>query len=310
MKKLSNFIYKYRNKKILVFLDKLIYRFSEHNIISFSGSLVYFIILSVFPFIIALLNLLNFTNFINSDSITYLIKYLPPEISNVVMGFINEVSKNSSGELLSFSVILGFWSASRGIKQFIKNINMAYGFKEKRGYIKLSAISILFTIALMFMIIMLLLTQVFGKLIIEALIKYIGLTDEARKIWSALNNIIPLAYMIIIFALLYIYSPSADDRYRIRKKAIIPGSFFATFGTIIITKFFSFYVSHFANYSVTYGSLGGIIVILIWLWLMSMIILLGGEINAVTTYMITIKDNNYWPREESVMKKFIKNSDE
>lgn len=306
MNKLKHFIYKNRNNKFVVFFDKLLYRFSEHGLISASGSLVYFIILSIFPFLIALLNILNFTNIIGSDSVIELINFLPNEISAIVMNFLNEISTTSSSELLSLSVILGFWSASKGIKQIIKNINIAYGFKEKRGFFKISAISIIFTIGLAIMIMMLLFTQVFGKLILESLVFYIGIEDKTANLWKILNFSIPIAYMIIMFALLYKYSPSADKRDLLRKKTIVPGALFATFGTILVTKIFSFYVGNFANYSLTYGSLGGMIILLIWLWLMSMIILLGGECNAVIFTMLNTKNGNYWPREESVIKNIIK----
>ena len=306
MNKLKRFIYENKNNKFVVFIDKLIYRFNEHGLISAGGSLVYFIILSIFPFLIALLNVLNFTNLIGSEAVIELIRFLPDEISTIVMSFLSEVSATSSGELLSFSVILGFWSASKGIKQIIKNINIAYGFKEKRGFVKISFISIVFTIALAIMIVLLLLTQVFGKLILEAFAYYLGLQDKTTSLWKILNFTIPIAYMIFTFALLYKYSPSADKRDLLRKKTIVPGALFATFGTILVTKIFSFYVGNFANYSLTYGSLGGMIILLIWLWLMSIIILLGGEVNAVIFTMLNTKNGNYWPREESVLKNFLK----
>ena len=309
LKKIKKWLYYNRNNPFLVFLDKLLYRFNDHGLISASGSLVYFIILSIFPFLIALLNILNFTNIFSSESIISLVKFLPNEISGTVTNFLGEITASSSGELLSFSVILGFWSASKGIKQIIKNINMAYGFKETRGFLKISLISIGFTIALAIMIILLLFTQVFGKIILENLIYYIGLQSKTTSLWRILNNIIPISYMIITFALLYKYSPSADQRHLLRKKTIVPGAFFATFGTILVTKIFSFYVGNFANYSITYGSLGGMMVLLIWLWLMSMIILLGGEINAVISSMISTKSDEYWPREESVIKPIIKDYD-
>ena len=302
--KIKKFLYDNRNNKVVVFLDKLIYRFTDHNIISAGGSLVYFFILALFPFLIALLNVLNFTDFLSSESIINLIKFLPREISSIVMNFISEISQSSSGELLSFSIALAIWSASRGIKQIIKHVNIAYGFIDNRGYIKVTLISIVFTIALTVMIFMLLLTQVFGRIIIEAIIHYIGLTLEMTFLWELLNMLIPIVYMIIIFALLYKFSPTSDKRYLLRKKSIVPGALFATFGTIIVTKLFGFYVGHFAHYSITYGSLGGVIILLIWLWLMSMIILVGGEINAIIAYLL--KNNDYYPREESVMNKFLK----
>ncbi|MBP2025352.1 YihY/virulence factor BrkB family protein [Peptoniphilus stercorisuis] len=305
MKKIKNFLNQNKNNKLIVFFDKLLYRFTDHQLISVSGSLVYFIILSVFPFLIALLNILNFTDVLSSESIMELIVFLPNEISTIVTNFLNEISLTSSGELLSFSVILGFWSASKGIKQLIRNINRAYGFEEKRGYIKISLISLGFTISLAFMIILLLLTQVFGKLILKTLVYYIGFEEKTQSLFRILNFAVPISYMIVTFALLYKYSPSYNYRNKLKLKTIIPGALFATIGTIVVTKLFSFYVGNFGNYSVTYGSIGGMIILLVWLWLMSLIILLGGEVNAIIFSMEMTKNNNYWPREESIIKKIL-----
>lgn len=305
MNKFKNFLDKNKNNKLMIFFDKLIYRFSVHQLISVSGSLVYFIMLSVFPFLIALLNILNFTDVLSSDSIMGLIVFLPKEISSIVTNFLNEISLTSSGELLSFSVILGFWSASKGIKQLIRNINRAYSFKEQRGFIKINLISLIFTITLAIMIILLLLTQVFGKLILKTLVYYIGFEEKTQSIFMILNFAIPIAYIIITFALLYKYSPSYTYRNKLKFRTIMPGALFATIGTIVVTKIFSFYVVNFGNYSVTYGSIGGMIILLIWLWLMSLIILLGGEINAILFSIDSSKEDNYWPRKESIIKNFL-----
>ncbi|EFI41785.1 MULTISPECIES: YihY/virulence factor BrkB family protein [Peptoniphilus] len=306
LNKIKKNFYNNLNKNYVIFFDKFLYRFAEHRIVEISASLAYFLILSIFPFLIALLNIINFTNFLYSDNIIEALSYLPEDITKIAMNFIKEIYSGSSGSLFSISVLLGLWSASNGFKKIIKNINLAYGFSEKRGILKTKLLSLLFTIALIIMILLLLLTQVFGETIINMLINYVGLGEDITYLWHILSFIIPFIYMFITFLLVYKYSPGTDTRDLLKFSLILPGAIFSTISSVFATNLFGYYVGNFAKYSVTYGSLGGIIILLIWLWLMSMIILMGGEINATLFSMKYFKSTTLWPRYESVLKNFIK----
>jgi len=96
--------------------------------------------------------------------------------------------------------------------------------------------------------------------------------------------------MIIIFALIYKYSPNIKDTDSISLKSTFPGAIFGSSSWIVLSLIFSYYVSNFGRYSVTYGSLGGVIILLIWLFISSMVIILGGEINVA---LINLKQRNY-----------------
>ena len=132
---------------------------------------------------------------------------------------------------------------------------------------------------------------------------YLGIENASfDKIWSIAKNAIPLAYMLITFVLLYKFSPSKSRENMITIKSVLPGSIFATLGLIIASSGFNFYVSNFGKYSITYGSLGGIIVFLIWLYLLSTITLVGAEINSTLYSMRNFKSLNNWPRHDSIFK--------
>jgi membrane protein len=90
--------------------------------------------------------------------------------------------------------------------------------------------------------------------------------------------------MVFIFALLYKYSPCVENRRKIKLRNTLPGSLFSALGWMITSIIFSYYVNNFSRYTVTYGSVGGIIVLLIWLYIVSIIVVLGGEINATIEY--------------------------
>jgi membrane protein len=104
--------------------------------------------------------------------------------------------------------------------------------------------------------------------------------DGFDRFWSVLKYGFPVASMLVVFTLLYWMTPNR----RLTLNEVIPGAVFTTLGWIVTSLLFSFYVNHFGNYSKTYGSLGGVIVLLIWLYISSIIVLLGGEINATLTF--------------------------
>lgn len=305
MKFLNNFIDKSKDKKAFTFFDKLIYRILNHDTLSYGGSLTYFLVLSIFPFLISLINAINFSGILDPEYIFSLLDVLPSEIQEIVRNFLKELHMSSSGSFFTISFVAGLFTASTAVFKLIKIINSSYGFDEKRGFIKLRLIALFFTLSLITMFFMLILTQIFGEIIYATAIKYLDIDNEFfDKMWRIAKNIIPLAYMLITFMLLYKFSPSNSKENMVTFKGVLPGAIFSTLGVIIVSLVFGFYVSNFGNYSITYGSLGGIIIFLIWLYLLSIIILIGAEINATLYSMKNFKSLNIWPRHDSIFKNF------
>ena len=309
MEKINSFLKKNVNNRFLIFLDKLMYRFTDHRVTEIGASLVYFAILSIFPFIIALLNLLNYTSFLESEQLFSYIKLLPTDIANIAYKFIQEISASSSSGLLSISIIAGLYTSSNIVQKLITNINLAYGFKDNRGFIKLRAMALLFTIALMLIIALVLISQVFGEIITKFLIKYLDLEAHTHVFIQFSFALISILGLFAVIALLYRLSPIKTAKKLITYKTVLPGAAFTTLGTILASQAFSFYVKNFAKYSVTYGSLAGIIIMLIWMWIIFIIILLGAEINGTIFSMKHFKEHSLWPRNDSVIKSKIKEDD-
>lgn len=303
MKFLNNFIEKTKDKKAFTFFDKLIYRILNHDTLSYGGSLTYFLVLSIFPFLISLINAINFSGILEPEYIFSLLDVLPSEIQSIVTDFLRELQSSSSGSFFTISFVAGLFTASTAVFKLIKIINSSYGFDEKRGFIKLRLIALFFTLSLITMLFMLILTQIFGQIIYVTVIKYLDIDNEFfEMIWRIAKNIIPLIYMLVTFILLYKFSPSRSRENMVTFRGVLPGAIFSTFGVIIVSLVFGFYVSNFGKYSITYGSLGGIIVFLIWLYLLSVIILIGAEINATLYSMRNFKSLNIWPRHDSIFK--------
>lgn len=288
---MDKFLKKYKNNKTLNFFDKLLYRLKENDITSYGAGLAFFLILSIFPFLIALINIVNFLDIINVDNILNLMQYFPNSVKDIVKNFFIELNLTSSTELLSISVLAGLFSASSAINKLIKFINNSYGFEDNRNFFLNRVLAIIFTLLFIFMILLLIVSQVFGKIIFYKFISIFHI--DSKKIyflWIIANSLIPLIYLFLTFSAVYRFAPCPPKNDKIKYKTVIPGSLFSTFAVIIATVIFAFYVNNFGKYSITYGSLGGIIVFLIWLFLLSTLILIGAEINIV---LYSIKKGNH-----------------
>ena len=260
------------------------FRIYDDDVFATGTQLTFFLILSVFPFIIMLLNIVSYTPFITQNILEDIIFYLPLETQKLFQGFVREIVQSSSQELLSIAAVLGMWSSSSGMKAVIKAIDKAYDSSEKRPYFKLRFMSIVFTLALIILIVLVFLTLIFGELLANKLFEFLGLSLFFTTLWSSIRIIIPLTYMIFIFALLYKYSPCRNKFHKISFVSTLPGAIFTTLGWTITSIFFSYYVNNFGRFAITYGSLVGIILLFIWLYISSIVIVLGGEINATLEF--------------------------
>ncbi|TJX66243.1 YihY/virulence factor BrkB family protein [Soehngenia saccharolytica] len=281
---MNNLIDRLLTHKPIIVLDHFIYKLRDDYIFGYAAQMAYYLVLSIFPFLIVLLNVLSLTPIVTGEMPLEFLELLPVEVTNIIEGFVKDIATSSSQGLLSIAAIAGLWTASGGMMVTMRSINAAYGFKEKRSYLKRKLLSLLFTVALLILIVMVFVTLVVGELLGKWIFAFIGNEVLFLNLWQYLRFIIPILYMIIIFALMYKYTPSTNRENKIKFKSTLFGSIFSTLGWIIASILFSYYVNNFGNYAVTYGSLGGVIVFLIWLYIISMIIILGGEINATLLF--------------------------
>lgn len=307
MKAVEKLLDKYKNSPLMIFIDKLLFRIGDKNLPAMAGSLTFFTILSIFPFIIAFLNIISFVEIFNQSEFVNFMKVLPEEIYSIIAEFISHLNKASSTGLLSVSLILGIFSASSGVKQLIININYAYGIKDNRNYFLRRLIAAVFTLLLMVMIILISITSVVGEMAITKAILFLQIdASNFYNVFKALRNLVPIAYMLIIFIMMYYFTLNKNIRRNIKITEVLPGAIFTTIGQNLFSALFGVYLQNFAKYSVTYGSLGSIFAFLTWSYFMSYTMLIGSEINGVLYSMKYFKTQNLHPRYESV---FFKKTD-
>ncbi len=274
---------KLKNSNLLKYMNQLLFRYKDDDITGMSAQITYYLILAFFPFLIFLINLLSFTNISSEILIISSDKFIPAEISDLVKGIIVQTLHNKSHTLLSLSMVGSFWATSKGIFAIMRGLNKAYDVDENRKFIKLSLIALISTFGVIAMIMIALIMIVLGKIIGIYVFDLVGAMGSFDIVWSVLRYCIPPILIFITFSLIYKYVPNK----KLKCKSIRVGAIFATIGWIIASFLFSLYVNNFRSYEKVYGSLGGMIALIIWLYISTLVILVGGELNAISSYFQT-----------------------
>ncbi|EJO5346846.1 YihY/virulence factor BrkB family protein [Clostridium botulinum] len=258
-------------------IKELINRFLEDEVLALSSQLAYALIISVFPFLMFVITLIGYLPIQGEDLLIGLKEIMPTNTYLLLKNTIEEIVYTQNRNLLSFSIIFTIWTASAGFRAVVRGLNKAYNVKEKRSFLKVQTMTILFTLAMALVLVMSIFLLVFGRTIGRTLVYRLGFSWEFNRIWNYIRYIVMIGLAIFVLASLYYYIPSK----RLRWREVLPGAIFATVAWIIASMGFSFYVDNFNNYSRLYGSIGAVIVFLVWLYLTSIIIITGGEINAL-----------------------------
>lgn len=263
-------------RKMIRFGKSFIKRFDQADVTGLSAQLAYFFLLSLFPFLLFLVTLLGYLPIDNHSVIDILGTYLPSEVVEMIDSNLNFLINNRSGGLLSVGIIGTIWSASNGINAITKSFNRAYGVDVSRSYIVSRIISIGLTLGMIVVIVVALLLPVFGRLIGEYFFAIFNLSEDFLKSWNVFRWVISSTIFFIVFFFLYMLAPHA----KVKVRHAVWGTLFTTISWQIVSLGFSFYVNTLGNYSTTYGSLGTVIVLMIWFYLSGIIINTGGVIIA------------------------------
>lgn len=264
-------------KNTITFLKHLQTRILDADVFGLAAQLAYFFLLSLFPFLLFLVTLVGYLPIDEDYLIRFLDAYAPAEIITLIEGNLTRLVNVQNGGLLSVGIIGTLWSASNGVNAITKAFNKAYNVEEDRSFIVARLIAILLTIAMVVVISIALLLPVFGEIIGTYLFSFIGLSEKFINIWNMSRWIISSTVFLIVFIALYMLAPNM----KVKIKHTIWGAIFATLSWQLVSLGFSYYVSTVGNYSATYGSLGTIIVLMIWFYISGIIIITGGVINAV-----------------------------
>ncbi len=249
------------------------------NVAIVSAGVAFYAFLAVFPAIISLISIYGLAmdpHQIQSQ-IAQLSSMMPQEAYGIIEKQVEEFS-TTSGAALGWGTVIGIlfslWSANKGIKSLFTGVDIAYDTKNTRGFFKQNALTLLFTLgAIVLVIVSMALIVAF-----PAFVDQIGLPSQIEGLISWLRWVVLALVVVFFLSLIYMHAPA---RARPKSKWVIAGAVLSTILWLIASWGFSFYVSNFGSYGEVYGSLSAVVVLLMWLFLTSFIILLGAEVNSV-----------------------------
>ena len=261
-------------------IKRIIWRINDDDIFGRAAQLSYYFLLALFPLLLVLINLLGYfaqegTGFRNK-LITYLAAVIPSTAVSLIKTTLDEISNSSGTGKVSLGLLAALWAASNGMGAISQTLNTVYNVKETRSWWKVRLVSVVLTVALAVLIIAALAIVLYGGTIGDALAARFGFTDFFTIAWAILQWPIALGFVLGTFNLVYNFAPNLS---RNQRRWFSLGAVVAVVLWLLISFGFRLYLHYFDSYSVTYGSLGALIVLMLWFYLTGVAILIGGEVN-------------------------------
>jgi membrane protein len=256
--------------------------FSEDNMTDWAAALTYYGLLSLFPALIALVSIIGLVAdpATITKQVTQIVTSLgPASAAQTFAGPIKSITANKSaaGILLIFSLAAALWSASGYVGAFMRAANIIFETPEGRPIWKLRPLQLVVTLICVVLLALAALSIVLTGPIVTAVGDAIGVGSTVTTVWDIAKWPVIGVVIIAIFTLLFYAAPNVKLR---GLKFVAPGAIFAVVVWLIASALFAFYVSRFSSYDKTYGTLGGVVVFLVWMWITNIALLLGMELNA------------------------------
>jgi membrane protein len=268
--------------------------FGQDRLMSVAAGVTYYALLALFPAIGALVSVYGlFADPATiQDHLTALSGVLPGGALDIIREQVVRIASAGEGTLgLSFVIglAISLWSANAGMKAIFDALNIVYDEEEKRSFVKLNLESLTFTLAAVGFILL----ALAGIVVLPIVLDFVGLGSGIEWLLAIARWPILLAVVIAGLAVLYRYGPSRD---KAEWKWVTPGGIVAAVLWLVVSMLFSWYVANFGSYNETYGSLGAVIGFMTWIWISSVVVLLGAEINAEMEHQ-TAKDTTQGPEK-------------
>lgn len=255
----------------------LLRRWFDHHVARDSAALTYYLLFALFPLLIFLNNLVGLLSYDLDALLAMLARVIPRDVVDLLGQYLVYVSRVSSRTLLWFSAVFTIYFPFRAANALFLSVRKAYGAGMPTGFVRYQLRVLLFTLLLIVAIFFSVFASTIGNRVLDFVSGYIYLSDLSIRLWSRLRFVFVGAVMFAVIALLYAL---ALDRHP-AKRGIWPGVLTALVAWIVVSMLYSLYVERAANYSVIYGSIGTIIVLLLWLYLTAALLIMGAEFNSV-----------------------------
>jgi membrane protein len=254
--------------------------FQRDDALGLAAQLAFYLILALFPFLLVLVSLMGtFSSPELADQVLgYFREVTPQQVYEIIDSYLHDIiaGNRPAPGLFSVGLVIALWSASGAFAALINALNRAYDVEETRPFWKVRGIALLMTLGLSVMIMIGVLLLVAGPPIGRGIADLLGLGEVFTLVWNVVQWPVALSLMVFAVALLYYFAPDAGQPFR----WITPGGLIGVLLWVLASVIFRFYVSNFGSYDATYGSIGAVIVLLLYLYISSLTILFGAELNA------------------------------
>lgn len=263
-------------KKIRQLIFSIARRFSEDKVTVYGAQASFFLMVSLGPFSIALAAMIQFFLPGNQwETLQAVLEYVPEQVSQVARIGINEIFTSSAPSIISISIILAIWSASKGVLSLERCMHAIYRYDERHNYLFVRLRSMFYTLVLLIAIVFALAFLVFGNTIQAILAKHFPVFARLSVLIVALRALISICILIFAFSAIYEVLTGKKRRFT----DVLPGVLFATIGWVIFSVIYAYYIANFSNYTVIYGALGAFTLFMLWIYFCILILLIGAEIN-------------------------------
>jgi membrane protein len=269
-------------EKVKRFFFRLYEKSFDEDIFSSSAQVAFYFLFALFPLLLLIINIFGIM-LVNSDDLRhelfiYLQQVIPASAFDLVSKTLEEVVQGTSGGKITFGILATLYSASAGIDSVRIALNAVYKLREERDWWKRKLMSLALTLALGILIFVALGIIFYGSQFVDLIFSKMGLVISSPLLLKSLAVLIVIGVLIVTFDVLYYYVPNHKN---LKWKWLTPGAIVAIALWLLFSKSFSIYLQYFDSYAKTYGSVGAIIILLLWLYLTAMVILIGGAINAI-----------------------------
>lgn len=266
---------------IYLFVKSFFVKVGKDKVYNYSASSAFFLILSIFPFLILIMTAIQYTPLTKDFLMDRLAFFLPDPIFPLIQQIIEEIYSTTYGAaIISISAIGGIWSASKGVMSVIRGINTCFNVEDRRAWLHVRLLSCLYTIIALITLIFTMVLLVFGATIYNTLLSQSTSTHLSSFLSFLMfivrrRFVISLVILTLIFMLIYSVFPSKKNKFFY----MFPGAVLAALGWIGLSNILSIYVKAFPNFTLTYGSLTSFIVLMLYLYFGMYIVFICAEIN-------------------------------
>jgi membrane protein len=265
-------------KKITLreFVTLLVQKSKEDNIADYAYRMTYSLLLSFFPFAAFLLSLISMADLDYTLLMTFSEAFLPKEVYRLIHENVTQTEKELRTQFMSYSALFALYAASGGFRAFMEGADRVTNSQKKRKAFMKYVLSVIWVVLFSFAIVSALLGIVFGQKILNKIKEHLPALP-GEDLLNLFRILLPLVFVFILFLSINMFVPSRQICF----SCALPGSVFVTALWTIATLLFGFYVNRFTDYSRFYGTVGSVIILLVWLQLTSVILLLGMEVNDI-----------------------------